>query len=200
MKPVCYFFLNAYIKDVEEGYSSEIEYVRNLKPLKEQSFSDFIHEYVWVVLCAAFKEQYARVIFDNFWEAVKEFNAGTGAEPFDLIRHPGKKKAIIEAFAHGKKWYTELLISENPIEYIGTLPYMGNALTYHLARNLGIDTVKPDRHMLKLAEHFGYSSPMEMCQEIQDEFGDAPIRERLGVIDVILWRYMNLTGGKIDET
>ena len=76
----------------------------------------------------------------------------------------------------------------------------GKALGYHLARNLGIDTVKPDRHLIKLTEHFGYSSPLEMCKDIQANLNGGMFltKEKLGTIDVILWRSMNLTGGKIE--
>lgn len=50
--------------------------------------------------------------------------------------------------------------------------------------------------MVRLAEQFNHDTPMDMCLKIQEATG-----ERLGVIDVVLWRYCNLNGsiGKFDS-
>ena len=201
--PIYDYFINAFMRVVECGYGDEVVYIRELKPIEQQTNEDFRREFVWVILCSGFKEQYARVIFDRFWDAI---NGKTAIEnPFSVIAHAGKRKAIIECFAKSPDWWIILQNCHTPetqIEFIRTLPWMGGkALGYHLARNLGIDTVKPDRHLIKLAEHFGYSSPLEMCKDIQANLnndGRFEIKEKLGTIDVILWRSMNLTGGKIE--
>jgi len=71
----------------------------------------------------------------------------------------------------------------------GAVLVAGPITKYHLARNLGVDCVKPDRHLARLAERFGYGTPDAMCRAIQDELGG-----RLGTIDAVLWRYCNLRG------
>ena len=200
--PICDYFINAFMRVVECGYGDEVVYIRELKPIEQQTHEDFRREFVWVILNSGFKEQYARVIFDRFWDAI---NGKTAVEnPFSVIAHAGKRKAIIECFAKSPDWWIILQNCHTPetqIEFIRTLPWMGGkALGYHLARNLGIDTVKPDRHLIKLTEHFGYSSPLEMCKDIQANLNGGMFltKEKLGTIDVILWRSMNLTGGKIE--
>ena len=76
------------------------------------------------------------------------------------------------------------------IYYIGTLPRMGPKMRYHLARNIGIDTVKPDIWMFRLIKKYGFESPEGMCNFLTTMFP----QYRIGTIDVILWRYCNLTG------
>jgi endonuclease III len=123
------------------------------------------------------KEQVARKIFDRFFEKMD----------LDQIKHGGKRNAINEAIYQYEDWFDQLKRSEDKIEYLDSLPWIGPITKYHLARNIGIDTVKPDRHLVRLAKRYGYNSPLELCKEIQKT-----IPESLGVIDLILWRYCNL--------
>jgi hypothetical protein len=51
---------------------------------------------------------------------------------------------------------------------------------------MGIDCAKPDRHLQRLADRFGYSNVQTMCREIANESG-----YRIGTVDLILWRYCN---------
>jgi hypothetical protein len=196
MKPITEFYMKAWDAVTKAGYADEAEWVRNLKPIEDQTYDAFIHEYVWVVLNANMWEQAARKVYDKFWECVEEKHQQVlvheGQNPFLVIRHPNKRNAIMKVLPNGSKIFKGLQEAEDKIAYIATLPYMGQALRHHLARNLGIDTVKPDRHMIRLAERFGYASPLEMCKDIQDDL--YPTKEKLGVIDVILWRYCNLGG------
>lgn len=193
MKPATEFYLKAWEAITTAGWEGEIEYVRQIKPFDQQEFHNFEREYVWVVLNAGMKEQIARKTFDEFWKAVSAYAEGISPrKPFAVIGHEGKRQAILLCAAEGRKWFELLKKAENKIDYLETLPWIGKITKYHLARNLGIDTVKPDRHLVRLAERFGYASPLEMCKEIQDDL--YPIKEKLGVIDVILWRYCNLGG------
>lgn len=174
------FFIKANEYLCSHGYEWEIEYVRSIKPLNEQDSITFFREYVWVVLNAGMREQVARNIFNKFMEKMD----------LDKIRHIGKRSAIRSAIYEYEKWFEQLQKSENKIEFLDTLPWIGPITKYHLARNIGIDTVKPDRHLVRLAEGYGYKTPLELCQEIQKT-----IPEKLGVIDLILWRYCNLNAG-----
>ncbi|MDP2797892.1 MAG: hypothetical protein Q8N94_10340 [Methanoregula sp.] len=127
------------------------------------------------------KEQVARKIYERFMDQ---------KDP-ETVGHLGKRKAIQKASKEYVQWFGELKCAKDPIEYLQTLPYIGKITKYHLARNIGIDCVKPDRHLVRLAENFGFDTPNQMCVEIQKTFSD----ERLGTIDVVLWRYSNLTSG-----
>jgi len=79
-------------------------------------------------------------------------------------------------------------IAQNPLEYLSTLSFIGPITKFHLARNLGFDFIKPDRHLMRLGERFGMN-PFELCDLIHQETG-----RRLGTIDVILWRYCEQRG------
>ncbi len=165
------------------GYEHEIGWCENRVPFSKCDAETFYFEYVYVVLNAGMKEQIARKIYDKFCKDLD----------FNLIGHLGKRQAILTGSWNYKVWFNSLQMlktDEERIEYLKTLPWIGDITKYHLARNIGIDCVKPDRHLVKLAERFGCANPYEMCQTIQKSTG-----ERLGVVDVVLWRYCNLTGG-----
>jgi endonuclease III len=73
------------------------------------------------------------------------------------------------------------------VKFIQLLPYMGPATSYHLAKNLGLSVVKPDRHLLRVARRTGYRSPEDLCQAIAKIVGD-----KVSVIDLVIWRYATL--------
>lgn len=70
-------------------------------------------------------------------------------------------------------------------ETLQRLPFLGPALSCHIARNLGNqDAVKPDLHLVRLAEKYHLSSVTELCQEINESLG---LTRPLGYIDLVLW-------------
>lgn len=182
------FFYTAFEAVSRSDYAFEMDYVDHIEPIEKQTEDNFFLEYVWVVLNAGMKEQAARGIFERFCQSIRGGNID-----FDIIRHPSKRKAIEKTFNHYILHFQNLqaIHGDNAkIEFLETLPWIGPITKYHLARNIGIDTVKPDRHLVRLAEQFGYKSPLEMCRDIQDNI----YYTKLGTIDVILWRYCNLYG------
>ena len=42
---------------------------------------------------------------------------------------------------------------------------MGPVMRYHLARNIGLDAVKPDRHLVRLTKHFCFKDAYTMCEK-----------------------------------
>lgn len=176
MTNITLFYQKARKIVISKGYISDIEWCESLN-IKKTTRGQFFHEYVWCVLNAGMKEQVARKIYNRF------------KEKFDLseIRHEGKREAIKKGMKQYKTWFTEVLASDNQIDYLESLPWIGPITKYHLARNIGIDCVKPDRHLMRLAEEFNFKTPLDLCIEIQNH-----VNERLGVIDIILWRYCNL--------
>lgn len=181
MKPVTVFYAKAATEIAEAGYGWEQDYVWKIKSLEQQDPETFLVEYIWVVLNGSgLREQVVRKIFDKFMEN----------RDLNTLKNRKRREAIAKAIACYTKWFAELQKAEDKIAYLDSLPFIGPITKYHLARNIGIDTVKPDRHLVKFASKFGYSSPMEMCLEIQREIGNPP----LGVIDVVLWRWANLFG------
>ncbi len=181
------FFCEAYCYLSDHGYVEEIRWAETLSPLEQQTPETFFAEYVWVVLNAGMKEQVARKIYDRFM---------TARDPA-VIRHRGRRAAVEQALAHADEWFAALLEAEDKLAYLESLPWIGQITKYHLARNLGIDVVKPDRHLVRLAARFGYATPDALCRAIQVEMGAPPgPAVRLGTIDLVLWRYCNLLGGE----
>lgn len=161
---------------IDHGFAQEIKWVRQRR--FENVDSDyFLHEYAFVVINSGMKNQVAEKIFQRFQIA------------FDLktIGHLGKRKAIEECMKNSKLWFNALKEAEDKVEFLGTLPWIGKITKYHLARNVGIDVAKPDRHLVRLSRMFGFKDPQDMCGYISEK-----TKDRVGVVDVILWRYCNL--------
>lgn len=173
-------YQNAHNRIVAAGYQNEINWCRDMTTFEDCTPERFFNEYVWCVLNAGMKEQIARKIYNRFMEMGN----------LDTIGHLGKRSAIRRGIEEYPVWYRMLQGTSDKIEYLQSLPWIGPITKYHLARNIGIDCVKPDRHLVRLAKYYGFDSPLSMCVEIQ-RF--VPY-ERLGTIDVILWRDCNLRG------
>ena len=175
------FYTTAKKYCIDHGTSQEIEFVTNnvRKGFESQTADNFFRQYMYVVINSGMKNQIAEDIYK------RAIMNGLTA-----IGHPGKRKAIQEASANFRHWFEELKKNdtvEEKLEFLETLPWIGSITKYHLARNLGIDVAKPDRHLVRIARHFAYDDVQKMCKDISEETGD-----RVGVVDVILWRYCNL--------
>ncbi|MFH1514395.1 MAG: hypothetical protein ABIG42_02940 [bacterium] len=192
------FYNHAKQEVIKAGYQKEIDSV------DERRFEDAIpielfYEYAYVVLNSGMSNKVAERMYK------KLLSSGS-----KTVKHPGKRKAIIQAQIHYKWWFRELKSCgtvREKLDYLDTLPWIGPITKHHLARNLGVDVAKPDRHLQRIAEHFGYlhlkiiKAPIpqgakiksitgdvqKMCEEISKETG-----VRVGTIDVILWRATSL--------
>jgi hypothetical protein len=166
-------------------YKREIQYFRDLlSNPPEITYDMFFQEYIWVVFNSGWKEQIARKYVEKFMK---------DHDPSIMKNHRLKYPALTSALEHSHEWFDSFNQTETKLEYLRSLPMMGGeALGYHLARNLGIDCVKPDRWLKRLAKRFAFETPLELCQRVQIDIGNT---EKLGVIDVIFWRGANLGFG-----
>ena len=160
---------------IQNGYRGEIDFVDH-RVFDDQTADDLLREFVFVVCNSGMKSRVAQGIFNDYME-----------HGLSAINHPGKHDAIERAESEYKQWFEHLQHSSCIIIYLGSLPFIGDITKYHLARNLGIDVAKPDRHLARLAVIFHYDDVQEMCKFISDKTGD-----RIGVVDVVLWRYCTL--------
>lgn len=168
---------------IERGYSSEIEWANNIKQPETSLY--FFCEYAWVILNSGMKEQIADKIWGKICDAInRDDKVNT------VFNHAGKSKAIQDAWDNRFKIfddYLSVLIKGNDImEWFETLPYIGKITKYHLAKNLGIDVCKPDRHLVRIAERCD-TTPDELCRRLSNESGD-----KVACVDVVLWRMANL--------
>ena len=182
-----------YVNDA--GYGEEVEWQRNL------TFSDFteselLRETAWVVLCSGFRERRVRRLFDYVslcfcdWESA---DAIVDAETVcrDAARTVFNNERKLAAIASAARRITEVgfgelrnAIHKDPIGQLRKFPYIGGATAWHLAKNLGMDVAKPDRHLERVASSLGFCDAGGLCAAIAREAG-----ERVCVVDVIVWRY-----------
>jgi len=173
------YYNNLLDKFIELGYSEEIEWQRNLKPC-DNDFN-FMKETCWVILNSGMKEQIARKIWIKIIDAWNN-----GKETSEVFNHKGKVSALNYVRENYNKLFDDYIISDDKIKFLQTIPYIGKITCYHLAKNLGHDCIKPDRHLVRISNQFNMT-PDELCEQISLETG-----EKKSVIDIVIWRSCNL--------
>lgn len=167
---------------IKAGYLWEIELVEN-RYFKDVDLIEFMDAYIFCVFNVRMKNQIAQKMYEKFLNSGCDLNT---------IGHPNKKRAIGECIEKSGKWFAGLMNCSTDmerVEYLDTLPMIGEITKYHLARNLGMDVAKPDVHLVRLMKRFEFKDVQEMCRYIYERTGD-----RIGVVDVVLWRWCNLNG------
>lgn len=189
---------------IREGFANEIQWQENLR-FKNVNERDFLREATWVVLSCGMRETVVRKKFPEISKAF--YNLKTAENIVDhapecrrralrVFNHRGKINAIITiARAICSNGFTDFVgsIRGQGIDFIRQLPYMGPATSFHLAKNIGLDVVKPDRHLCRVALAAGYDTPQELCQDISLSVGDS-----LAVVDIVLWRFATLKRNYIE--
>lgn len=172
-------FLQLRQRVIDAGYGEEIVWQEGLTPTNRAGV--FFREYVWVVLSSGMKNQIARIIEDRIYEA------WAGGKPTSsAFNHKGKVAAIDKVRGDMERYFFEYQQATDKLSYLASLPYIGNITKYHLAKNLGEDVVKPDRHLVRIAKSYD-TTPFELCQKLSEE-----TRYRIGTVDLIIWRAANL--------
>jgi hypothetical protein len=172
-------YLNIKSKLVEMGYGQEIEWQTNLKECINND--QFANETVWVILNSGMREQIARKISDKIYSALQE-----GRDISTAFGHKGKVAAIEYVIQNSGKLFCGYVESEDKISFLETIPFIGKITKYHLAKNLGHNCVKPDRHLTRVAKQYD-TTPDNLCEQIAKESGD-----RKCVVDIVIWRACNL--------
>lgn len=180
------------------GYASECRGSSRLH-VEEMTESDFLREAAWVVLSGGMRETVVRSRFRSisaafrWWRSADEITRNAvqcRSAAIAHFAHPGKIEAIATIAARvaevGFTTFREGLITD-PIAALETLPYLGPATARHLAKNIGFDLVKPDRHLTRLASASGFQSPIRLCSVIAAFTG-----EPIATVDSVLWRYATL--------
>jgi hypothetical protein len=183
------FFDKAKAMIIERGYQWEIDNCQSFR-LMDITPGTFALQYTFAVLSSSgLNNRVVQKLYDKFLESAKRGDEN----PFLSIANGRHRDAIMVVWA----LHSEILdiiknktTDDERIAYIRTLAQMGEKSSRHFARNIGIDCVKPDRWLLRLADQYGFDTPDELCQCIHKHRPEI----RIGTIDVILWRYCNLTG------
>jgi hypothetical protein len=105
-----------------------------------------------------------------------------GRSARDAFGHPGKSAAIDTVWRGRAALLADYLASADKLAWIAALPWIGGITKYHVAKNFGLDVVKPDVHLARLAKRYG-TDPQSLCERIAAESG-----YRVATVDTLLWR------------
>lgn len=163
----------------------------------EFSESDFLRETAWVILCSGFRESVVRRVFNYIslcycdWESAEAIVA---ADPncrvtaFSVFRNRAKLAAIVDAAHHlvgtGFEAFKQATI-DDPISTLKQIPFIGPTTAWHLAKNLGLDVAKPDRHLMRLSAKWAFEDVNHLCSMVANETGQS-----VKVVDLVMWRYL----------
>lgn len=190
------FFSNACSYVQHAGLSAEVAWQRKVD-FARFTECELLREHAWVTLCSGFRESAVRRVFDHVslcfcdWESAEAIvSAGdiccaTAASSF---ANSLKLKGIFSAAKYisdvGFNEFKQSVLAD-PINQLQKLSFIGPITSWHLAKNLGLDVAKPDRHLIRLSERLGFRSADHLCRELAATTG-----EQVKVIDLIVWRYI----------
>lgn len=184
-----------------EAFQQDVDWVDGRKWCPQTATPDnFLLEHAYVVLCSGFKNAYVERFWKRYCEAWENWEWWTHIDTERAVRdcnaifgNKAKNRAIQQACyrMRQKGWdqVRDSLSRDGAVDALQEWPWIGPITKYHLARNLGMDVVKPDRHMMRWTEVLGWKDPTAMCYEIRSLTGD-----RIGTIDVVLWRWAEAFG------
>ena len=183
---------------VQAGFDHELDWQAEVS-LETSTEGDFLRESGWVILSTGLRERYVRERFHLVSGAFLDWRSAA-----EICRQSERcRRLALAAFAHSGKIDAILeivgivaevgydrvkeKIRSGDVGYLRELPYIGPVTSFHLAKNLGLDVVKPDRHLVRMARAAGYTSPLKMCSEIATVVG-----ESVAVVDLVCWRFATL--------
>lgn len=187
--------------DIEEIFLKAVDYavayhLDTLDYFRSVSLEDltperFWSEYVWTVYASGFNAKVLSTKFEALMNAVGPWdwtqpNLWVSKRVMHIIAHPRKCEAVLRCRTYLISMGWDAFCSEYCLspEDLKELPYIGRITCYHIARNLGVDCVKPDLHLVRLSTRYSFENPEAMCAYLAG-LSD----ERIGVVDFILWAY-----------
>lgn len=195
---LAHFYMDIKQSLIETGYSWEIDWQENIrkKPIDETTF---LKELGWVIISSGMRESIVRKKFPKISEAFYNWKS---AQLIYSNSHLCFKKAIsvfknkrkINAIVNSckiliQKTLDEVMrkLYENGPNSLEIFPFVGPVTCFHLAKNLGVSTAKPDRHLSRIASLTGYYDPTDFCSDLSEITGDD-----ISVIDIVFWRYATI--------
>lgn len=178
------FYLDLYHRLKREGFEKEIEWIENLKPC--ENAEEFLSQYIWVVLCSGFSEKAARAIETRLWEHIRSAPQHKTAFISGIVRNRQKRGAILVMMITYQEVFREYQAAVDKLAFLDELYFIGPTTKYHLAKNLGLDVCKPDRHLLRMAAKHK-TTPEDLCRRLAKKTG-----HRVATVDQVLWRAATL--------
>ncbi len=164
---------------VEAGHAETIDWAETVGPPADAI--DFASETIYVIVNSGMKWQIARQIYKRISKAlVAGDSAGT------VFGHAGKVSAIDRIWQNRQAYFENYMAADDKLQWLRGLPWIGPITCFHLAKNLGLDFVKPDRHLVRIAQACG-ETPESLCGSLSEASG-----LRIGTVAYILWQAANL--------
>lgn len=173
-------------KFVEDKYSTNLEHYRHILP-ETLTLDRFWIEFVWCCYVSGFSSKVIASIYDDLVLALGSWRT-CHLDRWDNVSIVISHRKKFEACCNVSAMLRELPFEKFKLDFLSStksirnLPMMGPITSFHLARNIGLDAVKPDLHLTRLSAHFGYLYPFDLCRDLADSSG-----ERIGVVDYILF-------------
>ncbi len=193
-----HLYLLAKCRVTAAGFGHEITWQKD-RSAHELSERDVLAEAAWVILSGGMRERVIRGLFPRVSEAFYDWSSAKliwsrrrrcVTQALRTFNHRGKLNAIV-TFARvvaqqGHNTVLWNMHNQGP-EYLRRFPYLGPATARHLAKNLGCDVAKPDRHLLRIAAVLHYNSPSVLCSALASAAGDS-----VAVVNLVLWRFATI--------
>ena len=197
--------INAYLDArsviVDSGYATEMDWQENVS-FDKLDESTFLREISWVILSAGMKETVIRKKFIELtsvfcnWRSSEEILRNYKArlnKALRIFNHLQKISAIISVAKKVKKeGFGEIKrrIEKDKIEF----DYIGPVTAYHLAKNIGLNVAKPDRHLMRITQALKFENTTDLCNTISHFTGD-----KVSVVDLVLWRYATINKNYLND-
>lgn len=170
-------WLRALIERLEQaGFAQgDIRWSENLQP--PATAEAFAREAIFVICNSGLNNKVAHGIF------LRVMGALHGGHAVDRVfGHRIKVEAIERIWRDRQGLFAEYHQADDKLAYCRSLPCIGPVTCYHLAKNLGLDVAKPDRHLVRLAQVSGESA-QALCERLAQA-----VCLRVATVDLLLWR------------
>ena len=151
------------------------------------SAEEFAFEVIYVILTSGFSQKTAKRIFGEICLLIQKRNEVSPDELFQIFRNINKTNAIAKIWNNRQNYrekFYSLKTDDEKLNFLATLPHIGEITKNHIARNLGISVVKFDVWIQRLGiALYGESEPVELFENLQKET-NLPI----GYLDAVLWK------------
>lgn len=163
----------------EAGFGHEIEWAQTVGPPTDAEW--FAGELIYVICNSGMRQQVARKIYDRIAVALHAGGSAAG-----VFRHEGKARSIDAIWSNRVDLFRQYGEAEDKLAWLAGVDWIGHITKYHAGKNFGLDLVKPDRHLERLATA-RHETPHDLCAGLAAISGD-----RIGTVDLVLWRAANL--------
>lgn len=193
-----YAYLKAKSSVISNGFEDEIIWQENIcfSNLDEQCL---LKEVAWVILNSGMRERVIRNSFSRLteiffnWKCAKlivDNKDDCFSNSLEVFNHEKKIRAIIHSAELIQNFGVSKIrnmISTEGVNCLQMFPYIGPITSYHLAKNIGIEVAKADRHLQRIANVSGYFCVQQLCSEIANS-----LQEKISVVDLVIWRYATI--------